>query len=79
MTAYGEDTGYSYAGRMACGCIVSAHVDSRDNNTANAVAEMIRDGLTIERMKHEDVHFTLCARCQRLEDERGRQRQAVRR
>jgi uncharacterized protein YlaI len=71
---YGKDTGYSYAGRLPCGCIIAAHVDSQDNNTANAVAEMIRDGLTIERMKHEDVHFTMCETCQHWADEREARR-----
>lgn len=58
-----KDTGYTYIGRMPCGCIVSACVDRGDKHTAKSVAEMIKEGETVERVTHEyfleNCHFTI--------------------
>lgn len=50
---------YSYIGRAWCGCVVAARLDRGDSRTASAVAEMIRDGLTVERVLTEDVEGML--------------------
>lgn len=46
---------YSYIGRAWCGCVIAARVDRGDSRTASAVAQMICEGLTIERVRTEDV------------------------
>lgn len=46
---------YSYIGRAWCGCVVAARVDRGDKRTADFVAEMIRDGLVVERVLTKDV------------------------
>ena len=41
---------FVYVGRKPCGCAVGIVTDLGDDSTANAVAEFIRDGLTVNRV-----------------------------
>lgn len=73
MASKDRDTGYSYIGRRPCGCVVSARVDTQDRDTAKSVAEMIRNGETVERVTHDYVREHLwkwCPDCQRKRDEK---------
>ncbi len=45
---------HCYIGRKDCGCIRAARLDTRDKGTGRAVADMIADGLTVERMTNEE-------------------------
>ncbi len=50
--------GFAYIGRAPCGCIRSACVDNEivgKKDVAKAVAEMVRYGLTVDRVTIEDV------------------------
>lgn len=40
----------AYIGRDSAGVVQAVRVDTRDDNTADSVAGMIRDGLTVERV-----------------------------
>lgn len=59
---------HAYLGRKVCGCVVAITVDDTDNRkwTADAVAEFIRDGLTVDRVTIEDgrkaLNFCQCER-----------------
>ena len=46
------DEGMSYIGRAECGCIVACCVDNpfHKKDTAEALSDFIKDGLTIERV-----------------------------
>ncbi len=59
-----RDTGYSYIGRMSCGCVVAAVVEDPDRPSrhADAIREFVMDGLTIERVTHDYVRQHL-GRC----------------
>lgn len=48
---------YCYIGRLPCGCTVAAHVDSggKDKTLAQWLKDWINRGLTVERVKTEDV------------------------
>lgn len=53
-----EQNPWCYVGRRkSCGCIVAAAVDTPgdEKETAKFVAERITEGLTIDRMRAEDV------------------------
>ena len=41
---------YTYIGRKSCGCFVAASVEGT-SHTADNVAEFLRDGLAIERLR----------------------------
>lgn len=49
--------GMAYIARRECGCIMAAVVDNpaRRNETAEFVAELIQDGLAVERVTVEVV------------------------
>lgn len=57
-------TTYSYIGRCKCGAIVAATIDepARKRQVAQDVAEMIRDGLAVERVDSDvvRVRFSRC-------------------
>ena len=40
----------AYIGRAKCGCIRAVSMDDGDRATARAVADMIKEGLTVERV-----------------------------
>lgn len=54
---------HSYIGRASCGCVLAATVDEGDKRTAEAVAEFISDGLTIERVTHDYVRANFGRNC----------------
>lgn len=41
---------FVYIGRLGCGCVYMIHLDRADQQTAGAVAEVITEGGTIERV-----------------------------
>ena len=49
------DTGFSYIGRLPCGCCMSICVDYMDKSTAKDVADFIASGLTVERVSDTDL------------------------
>jgi hypothetical protein len=53
---------HSYIGVKSCGCVVSVVVDFGDKETARWVGNFIKEGLTIERVTHDQVRarFTVC-------------------
>ena len=50
------DERMSYIGRAECGCIVACCVDNpfHKKDTAKALSDFIKDGLTIERGREDD-------------------------
>lgn len=44
-----NDPEFAYAAYAKCGCLVGLTVDRQDKDTAEAVAEWITDGCSIER------------------------------
>jgi hypothetical protein len=52
---------FVYVGIKACGCCVAGRVDTPDNpkDVAEFVAEMICDGLRVERVSVDDARCTL--------------------
>lgn len=63
MTEKLREATYSYIGRLVCGCVVAAVVDTQDKETGKCVADFVKDGLTIERVEHEYVRQNLTFRC----------------
>lgn len=67
-----EQQAFAYIGKKPCGCIVAAVVDlaERKETTAQHVAEMIADGLTVERVTCEYVRQNMrrctCGQAQQL-------------
>ena len=59
-----------YLGRASCGCVMQSVVDSPEEKygTADTVAEMIREGLTVERV-HGDDERNRTDRCEHGEGE----------
>lgn len=51
---------YCYTGSKPCGCVVAAHVDPgvKDKTLGEWLKRWAADGLTIERVKTEDVKLT---------------------
>lgn len=49
------NSGYSYIGRWPCGCVVAVVHDEKDKFTAEAVADFIKSGLTVERVTDQYV------------------------
>lgn len=56
---------YSYIGRASCGCVVAVCVDdpAHPKITADMVAEIIRIGLTVERVPDDYVREHLTWKC----------------
>jgi len=50
---------YCYIGRKSCGCVVAACCDQGDENTASDVADFIKSGYTIERIKTDEARVML--------------------
>lgn len=46
---------YAYVGRAECGCIQAMTVDRGDHDTGQSVAEMIENGLTVDRVAYSEV------------------------
>ena len=63
------DNPYTYIGTKSCGCTVAAVVDVKgmEKETAKSVAKFIQAGLTIERIRTEDVKHRMKA-CKCHED-----------
>jgi hypothetical protein len=60
---------WGYAGYKKCGCMVAVVIDETDSGTmdgrertARAVADMIREGLVVKRVRQYEVQrdFTIC-------------------
>ncbi len=61
-----DELTYCYVGRMpVCGCIGVVTVDMPEHakDTAKCVAEMVRDGLNVERMLVDDFRKTPAFGC----------------
>ena len=56
-----ETTGMAYVGRKSCGCVVAAVADepAHKQDVANAIAEWINNGLTVDRVTDEYVRVSL--------------------
>lgn len=50
---------YAYIGRKWCGCIVGCATDFGDKYTARWLSDFVKEGLTVERVKLEDVHLDI--------------------
>lgn len=46
---------YTYVGRRPCGCVAALAVDYMDRATGDFVGDMIAGGLTVERVKWDEV------------------------
>lgn len=44
---------HCYIGRKSCGCVVAVVTDCGDKLTADAVAEFVLEGLTLERVSFD--------------------------
>ena len=50
----------AYVGKCKCGSIRAAVVDYGDKDTAQAVAEFIRDGFVVDRLPCKEFNFEPC-------------------
>ncbi len=48
-------TGFSYIGRLPCGCVMALCADYMDKSTAKDVSSFIAGGMAVERVSDTDL------------------------
>lgn len=54
---------HDYVGRKPCGCVVAIVADLGDKETGQNVAELIKDGLIIDRLPRQEAAHLLMQEC----------------